>query len=200
MTWHKCLELGAHLATVGAIVLGVFTLKEQKRLEHETATQTMIHDQYELCRGLDEMRVATPEMSHMLALPAQAEGAETWANYALFKSKVKQHMEAQGKCTESTRSKFYLQEHAVALHICDIYEQTLFQHQLATEARDGQRALILLSLCEYYEKRVLRNPRLRYHWDHGASDMMEESTRKTYDAKVRNAFPKDSVDNQSPID
>jgi hypothetical protein len=196
MSW----EVAAQVATVGAILLGIYTLQAQRKLEHETAAQTLIHDQYELCRALDEMRVETPEMSHMLALPEQSKAGDPWGNYDLFKAKVKSHVESQGKISDGRRAKFYLQEHAVALHVVDIYEQTLFQRQLAKEAGDALRENILRSLCEYYEQRMLRNPRFRYHWDHGASDMMESSTRDVFDVKVRKAFPNDPTDDTSPID
>jgi hypothetical protein len=67
---------------MGLVVAGVATMLtergQEKRQEeadqvelerqHETDTQRLIHDQYELCRALDMERVAHPEISHMLAL------------------------------------------------------------------------------------------------------------------------------------
>jgi hypothetical protein len=192
------MELFAVIASMLAVGVSVYTLKFQRRLEHETSSQTLIHDQYELCRVLDVLRVEHPEVSHMLALPAQS-GDEPWVNYALFKSCVRVMLEKQGPIDEGTMARLYLQEHATALHVCDIYEQTLYQRELAEAARDRRRFHILDTLAQYYETRMLRNPRLRYHWDHGTSDMMEKSTRDRYDEKVRRAYPKDPIDATLPI-
>ena len=46
---------------------------------------------------------------------------------------------------------------------------------------------------------MLRNPRLRFHWDNGASDMMETSTLERYDKNVRNKYPGDFTDDKSPL-
>lgn len=187
------------LASVVAVLVSVFALKEQRSLGHETSTQTLIHDQYELCRVLDVLRVDHPEVSHMLALPAQT-GTETWGNYYLFKNHVRSLILAGGAVTDAAKMRLYLQEHAVALHVFDIYEQTLYQRELAEKAGDRNRFEVLNMLAEYYEGRMLRSPRLRFHWDHGGADMMEKSTRDRYDERVRKAYPNDPVDNKSPLE
>jgi hypothetical protein len=191
------MELIAVIASMLAVCVSIYTLKFQRRLEHETSGQTLIHDQYELCRVLDVLRVEHPEVSHILALPTQS--GEPWANYELFKSYVRVMLEKQGPIEEGTMARLYLQEHATALHVCDIYEQTLYQRELAEAARDRRRFHVLDTLVQYYETRMLRNPRLRYHWDHGTSDMMEQSTRDRYNERVRRAYPKDPVDATLPI-
>jgi hypothetical protein len=194
------LEVIVGFLSLVAVAISVYALKAQKDLGHETATQTLIHDQYALCRVLDQMRVEFPETSHVLALPAQS-GDNVWKNYHLFKAGVRKLLVKDGgAATDSDRAKLYLQEHAVALHVFDIYEQTMYQHSLAEEAGDKARAGVLSMLVEYYEKRMLRNPRLRFHWDNGGSDMMETSTRDRYDEKVRKAFPTDKPDDTSPLD
>lgn len=201
------MESLAVAASLVAIAISVYALKIHRRLEHETSAQTLIHDQYELCRVLDLLRVEHPEVSHMLALPAQSgheskdeSGGETWKNYRLFKEHVRCLLETDGPITEAARVRMYLQEHAMALHVCDIYEQTLYQRELAERARDKKRFEVLDMLAQYYEARMLRSPRLRFHWDHGASDMMEQSTRDRYDEKVRKAYPDDPVDDKSPLE
>jgi len=186
-------------ASFVAIVISVYTLSVNRRLEHETSTQTLIHDQYELCRILDLLRVEHPEISHMLALPTRSEG-ETWKNYDLFKDHVRRLHQSDDQITEAARACIYLKEHATALHVCDIYEQTLYQKQLAENARDKNRLEVLDMLAQYYETRMLRSPRFRFHWDHGASDMLEPFTRARYDEKVRKAYPDDPVDTKSPIE
>src|SRR5262249_52069064 len=145
------------------------------------------------------LRVEHPEMSHMLALPAQS-GEEPWKNYNLLKRSVRRLFLHDGSLTEVTRARVYLQEQATALHVCDIYEQTLYQRKLAKQAGDKSRFKVLDMLAEYYEGRLLRNPRLRFHWDNGASDMMEESTLKRYDENVRTAYRRDFKDGRSPLD
>lgn len=192
------LALGASFL---AVAVSVFTLNVQRRLEHETSSQTLIHDQYELCRVLDVLRVEHPEVSHLLALPARS-GPRPWENYHLFKDHVRKLFprEEGAKFSTGLAARLYLQEHATALHVCDIYEQTLYQRDLAKGAGDKKRFEVLDMLAIYYETRMLRNPRLRYHWDHGASDMMEESTRQRYDRTVRQAFPDDYVDPFSPLE
>lgn len=195
-------SLATQVVSVAGILIAIVTLILQRRLEHETATQTLIHDQYALCRALDEMRVEHPDMSHMLALPAQnpKKPEQAWDTYELFRNKVRRHVESRGPINDGLRAEFYLREHAVALHVADIYEQTLLQHDLALKASDLRRAEILLGLLQYYEGRMLRNPRLRFHWDNGASDMMEKATRDRYDLEVRKAYPKDPTDAKSPLD
>ena len=182
-----------------AIIISIYALTFQKRLEHEVSTQTLIHDQYELCRVLDLLRVDHPEVSHMLALPIP-DATDTWKHYHAFKSQVRHLIEAEGPIADAARSSLYLKEHATALHVCDIYEQTLYQRQLAETAGDKKRFEVLDMLAQYYETRMLRNPRLRYHWDNGASDMMERSTRARYDVRVRNAYSTDAADPKSPLE
>lgn len=136
----------------------------------------------------------------MLALPTEG-GSDTWKHYRTFKTQVRHLLEAEGPITEAARSRLYLKEHAMALHVCDIYEQTLLQRQLAETAGDKNRFKFLDMLAEYYEQRMLRNPRLRYHWDNGASDMMEETpTRVRYEERVRKAYPDEVADLRSPLE
>jgi hypothetical protein len=170
-------------------------------LAYDSATQQIVHNQYELCRVLDQLRVEHPEISHMLALPSQDPASPPWANYEIFKRKVRSALTAESKTPATDRDKLYLQEHAVALHVFDIYEQTVIQWQAASVAGDQERAEILKMLVDYYEGRMLRNPRLRYHWNHGGSDMLEESTRRRYSANVldKKRFPSDWTDATSPI-
>src|SRR4030095_7779208 len=160
-------------------------LRSQRKLEHETASQTLIHNQYDLCRALDLLRVDHPEVSRMLALPAESD-ATRWDNYHLFKRHVATILrhKSNDNITEADRAELYLQEHATALHVCNIYEQTRLQHDLAIAAKDERRMVDLQMLLDYYEKQMLRNPRLRYHWDHGVSDMMAKPTRKRYEENV----------------
>ncbi|MBI5433161.1 MAG: hypothetical protein HZA52_10060 [Planctomycetes bacterium] len=198
MQTRSRLESFAHLAAVIAIVVSLWSVRGQRDLEHESYTQTLIHDQYELCRVLDALRVEHPEISHMLALPAQS-GDKVWETYELFEREVRALFDPKEDLARS-RAALYLQEHAVALHVADIYEQTLYQHELAKDSGDDARAEVLEMLCKYYEGRMLRNPRLRYHWDHGVSDMMETSTRIRYDHNVREAYPDDPVDATSPLE
>ena len=193
------MEILSVVAAFSAIIISVYALKFNRRLEHETSTQTLIHDQYELCRVLDLLRVEHPEVSHILCLPAQ-ERPDTWKRYKHCKELVRRLVEKDDGLTEANRARMYLTEHATALDVCNIYEQTLLQRDLAQEANDEKRFKVLDDLAEYYEKRMLRNPRLRFHWDQGASDMMEKKTRDRYDEKVRRAYPNDPSDAQSPLD
>ena len=186
-------------ASVAAVIISIYSLTFQRRLGHEISTQTLIHDQYELCRVLDVLRVDHPEVSHMLALPVR-EGDDTWKNYGIFKMQVRRLIEAEGLDKDAARSRLYLKEHATALHVCDIYEQTLYQRQLAEKAGDNHRFEVLDMLARYYETGMLRNPRLRYHWDNGASDMTEQSTRDRYDRMVRGAYPNETADTTSPLE
>jgi hypothetical protein len=183
------IKLGPSLVvSIIAIIISLFTLFWNRRMGHEATTQKLIHDQYELCRVLDVLRVDHPEVSHVLALPMQT-GYEPWKNYQLFKSYVRQLISGNGPVKEADRVRVYLQEHATALHVYDIYEQTLFQRDLAKRAGDKSRFKVLDTLAQYYEGRTLRNPRLRFHWENGASDMMEKSTQERYDQKVRESLP-----------
>jgi hypothetical protein len=180
------------------------SIEEGRKLAYDNATQQIIHDQYELCRVLDQLRVEHPELSHMLALPA-SDPADPWKNYRVFKEKVGVVLsEGKNTITAADRDKLILQEHAVALHVFDIYEQTVYQWQAAAAVKDNQRAEILKMLVEYYEGRMLRNPRLRYHWNHGGADMLEENpTRQRYNQFVginSHRYPNDFVDNDSPLD
>ena len=140
----------------------------------------------------------------MLAVPARStekkSSERTWENYELFKTQVRCLLEGDGPITDKVRIRLYLQEHATALHVCNIYEQTLEQRSLAERAHDKGRLEVLNGLVKYYEDRMLRNPRLRFHWEHGASDMMEESTRNQYEKNVRKRHPHDPVDDESPLD
>jgi hypothetical protein len=193
------LERISFIASIIAVALSLYALKVQRELGHEISTQTLIHDQYELCRILDQMRVEHPELSHMLALPSVS-GTEVWANYYQFKKNVRSIFDEKSLPDPSEQAKLYLKEHAVALHVFDIYEQTLLQRDLARKASDEGRFEFLDSLAKYYDARMLRNPRLRFHWDHGGSDMMEAETRMRYDKEVRQAFPNDPIDDKSPIE
>jgi hypothetical protein len=84
----------------------------------------------------------------MLALPAQS-GDEPWRNYKQFKNYVCQLFSGDGSITEAARARIYLQEHATALHVCDIYEQTLLQLDLAKQAADKVRFKFLHALAVY---------------------------------------------------
>lgn len=193
------MELLTFLASLAAVLISIYALTFQRRLGHEISTQTLIHSQYELCRALDVMRADHPEVSHMLALPAW-EGNDTWRNYDLFKKYVRELVVKKESDIDAARASLYLKEHATALHVCDIYEQTLNQRRLAEEAGDKRRFAVLDMLARYYETGMLRGPRFRYHWDHGASDMMEPSTRHRYDQRVRYAYPNETADPKSPLD
>jgi hypothetical protein len=127
-------------------------------------------------------------------------GAIGGSIYHTFKSHVRQMILADGSNREAAHARLYLKEHATALHVCDIYEQTLLQRQLAEEAGDKKRFNVLDMLAQYYETRMLRSPRFRYHWDNGASAMMEQSTRDRYEEKVRKAYPDETADPKSPAE
>lgn len=187
------------IGSVAAIVISLYSLRRGRLLEHEASTQTLIHDQYELCRVLDLLRIEHPEVSHMLPLPSLGEG-DTWKNYQLLKNLVRRMVEGDHQVTEADRSRMYLKEHATTLDVCNIYGQTLLQRELAEQAGDKNRFKVLDALAQYYEARMLRSPRLRFHWDHGASDMMEQSTRDRYDEKVRKAYHDDWSDPKSPLE
>lgn len=183
--------------TLAAVIVSMYTIWKTRRLEHETASQTLIHDQYELCRVLDEQRVEFPETSHVLVLPV-VESETPWTNYLAMKRHVGSLFPEP--VSDRDRAKLYLQEQATALHVCDIYEQTLLQHKLAKKANDETRKKVLTDLIAYYETCMLRNPRLRYHWHHGARDMMEPDTRESYDKNVDDRNPNDLIDFSSPLD
>lgn len=175
------------------------SIQESTRLTYSNATQQIIHDQYELCRILDQMRVEHPEISHMMAIPAESNTADPWINYRDFKIKVANFIK-QSKDPISA-DQLYLEESAIALHIFDIYEQTLFQWKTSIEAGDSARSIDLKMLINYYEGRMLRNPRLRYHWHHGGSDILEENpSRKRFKEMVEQRYAQDWIDNKSPLE
>ena len=186
------------LASAFAVIVSLYALNKQRTQSHEISTQTLIHDQYDLCRALDQIRTEHPELSHILALPAQ-DGGVVWATYEDFRKQVRRLFEDKDR-NVAARAAMYLKEHSVALHVFNIYEQTLLQKDLAEKADDKDRIKVLRELTDYYEKHMLRNPRLRYHWKHGGSDMMDGKTRDRYDKYVRQAFADDPTDSKSPID
>ena len=96
--WQVIIEVLTFFLSLVAIIISIYTLTFQRRLGHEISTQTLIHDQYELCRVLDLERVEHPEVSHMLALPAQ--NGDIWKHYRTFKTQVRHLIEAQGPITE----------------------------------------------------------------------------------------------------
>lgn len=224
------LDVIAVVLSVIAVVCGLGAIWSQLKVGSDSSAQTLVHDQYELCRVLDQLRVEHPEISHMLALPRldTENPGEVWSNYALVRGHVRAFLvdgieasafpdaaPSEVEADAAARGKLYLQEHAVALHVFDIYEQTLYQRDLAKLAApeggwhgleifvpesDRQRLQVLNALVNYYHEHMLRNPRLRYHWDHGGADMMEESTRRTYGERVRAAFPNDYTDWASPLE
>jgi len=198
---RKHMEELTFIASAVAVTISLYALKMQRELGHETSTQTLIHAQYELCRVLDQMRVEHPEISHVLALPVL--GAETpemtWQNYKDFKDRVRDMFDAKEQASVAERAKLYLKEHAMALHVFDIYEQTLKQRKLAEKAGDWDRLKVLKMLSDYYERCLLRNPRLRFHWDRGGSDMMDDETRERYECVVRKSF-NETADDTSPLD
>jgi hypothetical protein len=213
--WKPIVIILSNLFAAFALMISYWSMREQQKstevgraLAYSNATQQIIHDQYELCRELDQMRVEHPEVSHVLMLPSAIPN-DPWVNYRKFKGNVRELL-SDGKETISAadRSKLLLQEHAVALNVFDIYEQTIYQWEAAAAAKDTQRAEILKMLVDYYEKRMLRNPRLRYHWRNGGSDMMEEvPTRQRYNQHVEidsnevdSRYPHDFVDDLSPLD
>src|SRR5262245_25609608 len=121
-------EAATLAAALIAIVISLFALWRQRKEGHEVSTQTLIHDQYELCRVLDQLRVEHPEVSHMLALPAGM-GNDVWVNYKAFKSRVQSMFDEVARQSKAEQSKLFLMEHAVALNVFDIYEQTVFQRK-----------------------------------------------------------------------
>jgi hypothetical protein len=175
------------------------TLNFTRKMEHEIAAQTLIHDQYELCRQLDLLRVEHPDVSHMLPLPAPGSDDE-WQDYEQLRRHVRTIVANGGPVTEAMRSRMYLKEHAIALDVCNIYEQTLLQRQLAKDAGDQNRFKVLDDLTIYYESKMLRSPRMRFHWDSGASHMMEDRTRQRYDEQVRKPYPNEKPDHRLPFD
>jgi hypothetical protein len=187
------------VGSIVAVVISIYALWMQRQQGHEVSTQTQIHAQYELCRALDQLRVEHPEVSHILALPSLT-ADDTWINYKLFKSHVRSLFSESERQDPGERAKFYLKEHAVALNVFDIYEQTVNQRMLAEKAGDKGRYEMLHALVDYYEKRMLRNPRLRFHWDHGGSDMLEADSRNYFARNVQQAFPTDPVDDKSPLE
>lgn len=106
----------AVVVSIIAAIISVISLTRQTRLGHEATTQKLIHDQYQLCRALDLLRVDNLEVSHLLALPAQY-GGKPWRNYERFKNYVCQLFSDNGSITEASRARIYLQEHATALHV-----------------------------------------------------------------------------------
>lgn len=194
-------DLMTQAASLLAIMISLYTLATQRRMGHEVSTQTLIHDQYNLCRALDMLRVDVPEVSHVLALPAPAtSGRDTWDTYETFRGYVRTLIESDGPVTEQTRYRLYLKEHATCLHVANIYEQTVLQHGLAEKARDKQRKKVLQDLLTYYETKMLRNPRFRFHWDHGVSDMMDDATVKQFTANVVKERMNEKPDEHSPLD
>lgn len=193
------LDLLTLIAAVFAIGISFYTLNFNRKIEHEIATQTLIHDQYELCRQLDLLRVDHPDVSHMLPLPSLT-GKDPWEIYEQLRQHVRTVAANGGPVTDAMRSRLYLKEHAIALDVYNIYEQTLEQRDLAKIAGDQKRLKVLNALTDYYEKKMLRSPRMRYHWVNGASDMMESSTRQQYDKNVRDAYPNEKPDPRLPFD
>ena len=68
-----------------------------------------------------------------------ASTGDPWANYVLFRNSVAR-LEAARDAGATTRDELYLKEHAVALHVFDIYEQTKLQLDEALDCFD-QRAI-----------------------------------------------------------
>jgi hypothetical protein len=186
------------------------SIEEGRQLAYDNSTQQIIHAQYGLCREIDQIRLDHPELSHMFELPT-TNLANPWTNYQITKEMVSRILLdkiGNRKLKAADKDNIVLKERAVGLRVFDIYEQTILQWQVAEAAKDEKRANLLKSLVEYYEQRMLRNPRLRYHWLHGGSDMMEEATRNRYNQNVGidlpengNAiYPSDFVDWHSPLD
>jgi hypothetical protein len=128
-------------------------------------------------------------------------GSEQAGGHGRIRGRLRLAVCSLGVEETRTRAALYLKEHATALHVCDIYEQTLLQLDLALRARDRRRKKVLSELVDYYERKMLRSPRLRFHWRNGGSDMMEEPTVQRFIAQVENKHTDvDYADQYSPLD
>lgn len=159
-----------------ALIVSAVAIHVGLQAGRDAAQIELIAEQYKSCYDLDRWRAEFPEVGHIFALPQ-------------WYGQVSAEVAALASAKKVPKEEFLLRERAAALLVFDIYEQTLYQWGQAARAGDGRRVEFLTMYLDYYEKKLLRNPRLRQLWDEGWSDIMENDTKDRYKLRVAKEAP-----------
>ncbi len=155
---------------ISAYALYVSSTEARKRRDENTISDS--YDEFEqLCR----LRMEHWSATHLL---------ETADNYA----PVKQQLAiALAPLSGAEQARLLLLERAVGIAIFDLFEETCYQRNQATNQRDRDRVEFLDTVLEYFTGRLLANPRLRWLWSADGGNMcafFEPQTIARYEANL----------------
>jgi hypothetical protein len=119
----------------------------------------IVKSQYDIYYALNRIEIEYPQTSHLFALPKWYDGARA------------QVSKAAGQLDETKKAELKLRERAVARIIFTHYEQTVIQWDEASKAGYSERATLMEGDLNYYTRKVLPNPRLRYLWAEKGGDL-----------------------------
>ena len=163
----KLSDLISFISLVLAIGTAFFAYLNRKREIPYNVASTAYDRYYDMNR----IELENPHLTHMFA---------TFDRYEQIKAIVQK---AAGRIDEVKLSCYLLQERAVADLILSFYEQMLSQW----DATQDEEHEFIDGMIDYFEGRLLRNPRLVWWWmaeSGGLETSYEDTTRKRWRENV----------------
>ena len=173
-----------------ALVVAILSFILSKRANSAHSTRQAISEQYSEFKKFNELRIDNPQHSHIFEVPS---------HYEFVKSIVKRS--AQDISNEES-FRLVLQERAMAIMICSMYEATLYNIETAEMEGNKKRAKFLSEVLNYLEGEWLRNPRILYFWTderHSLKTMFEIATRRRLEEKVLKYVAEEEIDKNGPF-
>jgi len=174
-------QLGASAAIL-AVVISLIAIYRSRRSELHAKYNESVESAYRGFDDLSNLRIEHWEQSHLLELPE---------NYHKTRDNL---TTALGTLSGERRVEMQVRERAIATRIFTFYEQVVYC-LCAVEPADQSHAVFLAAVLDYFNDRLLANPRLRYLWNESGGNL-----RAYFEQETITAYEKSAASRQSDVD
>jgi ubiquinone/menaquinone biosynthesis C-methylase UbiE len=173
-------NLGA-IAAILAVAISLVAIYRSRRSELYARYNESVENAYRGFDDLSNLRIEHWEQSHLLELPE---------NYHKTRDAL---TAALGTLSGERRVEMQVRERAIATRIFTFYEQMVYCLR-AVEPVDQPHALFLVAVFNYFNDRLLANPRLRYLWHERGGNL-----RAYFEQDTITAYEKSAASRQSDV-
>jgi ubiquinone/menaquinone biosynthesis C-methylase UbiE len=173
-------DIGA-IAAILAVVISLIAYYRSRRSELYSRYHESVENAYSGFDNLSSLRIEHWEQSHLLELPE---------NYNKTRDSL---TTALGMLSDERRVEMQVRERAIATRIFTFYEQVVYCHRAVGPA-DQPHAVFLVAVLNYFNDRLLMNPRLRYLWHESGGNL-----RAYFEQETITAYEKSAASRQSDV-
>lgn len=172
--WEAANTLSLISLVVAVTALGVSAsaVLSAVRAHRDKATSDAVKLLYAQFQTFSDLRVENWQLAHIFEPPEY------------YDATCDALAAAANGVNAAKRAELGLKERAIALRIFDLFEQVIFERNVAGRNRDKDRVAFLNDVLTYFTGKWLRNPRLLYLWRSELHASFEPVTLEYHDTHV----------------